>query len=47
MVHDLVITRAHFECGPLIAPCTMSDRGELVWEGMVTLQPTATKPSTT
>jgi hypothetical protein len=41
-MHDLVITRAHFQCGPMIAPCeitfTTESGGELVWKGMVTPQ---------
>jgi len=41
-MHDLVITRAHFQCGGMIAPCeikfTTADGGELVWKGMVTSQ---------
>lgn len=39
MVHDLVITRAHFQCGGLIAPTeitfTTDDGGELVWKGFI------------
>lgn len=38
-MHKLVITRAHFQCGQLIAPTeitfTTEDGGELVWKGMV------------
>lgn len=38
-MHDLVITRAHFQCGGLIAHTkihfTTDDGGDLVWEGMV------------
>lgn len=40
MIHDLVITQAHFQVGSLIAPTeitfTTDDGGELVWKGMVT-----------
>lgn len=39
MVHDLVITRAHFQCGGLVGPCeikfTTDDGGELLWKGLV------------
>lgn len=39
MTHDLVITRAHFQCGGLIAATeikfTTEDGGELIWKGMV------------
>lgn len=39
MTHNLVITRAHFQCGGLVAPTeitfTTSDGGELVWKGIV------------
>ena len=39
MVHDLVITRAHFQCGGLLAATeitfTTDDGGELVWKGFI------------
>jgi transcription elongation factor Elf1 len=38
-MQKLVITRAHFQCGPLVAPTeikfTTGDGGELIWKGMV------------
>ena len=39
MVHDLVITRAHFQCGGLLAATeitfTTDDGGDLVWKGFI------------
>ena len=38
-MHKLVITQAHFQCGPLIAPTeitfTTDQGGEVVWKGMI------------
>lgn len=39
MTHKLVITQAHFQCGPLIAPTeitfTTDQGGEVAWKGMI------------
>lgn len=38
-MHKMVITQAHFQCGQLIAPTTITfttdEGGELVWKGIV------------
>lgn len=38
-MHKMVITQAHFQCGQLIAPTTITfttdEGGELVWKGVV------------
>lgn len=38
-MHDLVITRAHFQCGRLLAATeitfTTEDGGELIWKGFI------------